>query len=390
MDLLKIQYIETNLIGAAILIIILAYIIRIRNDPDMTNQKYFSDMLISNAVILLSDVAIYLMRYHATPLLFVLNHIACIVYFSSHSVFGYFWFKYTAKALFPERCYGIAARIITFAPVILCTALSVASPFNGLIYSLTDENRYMRGNLIYMATAFSFAYWIGSIVITVKEIVKPTRARSRTICATLLIFPIPTVIGSFLQYKFYGLSITWICPAVSSLILFLNLQNTQISHDNLTGLYNRRFIDRQLSWEVAHLRKADYRLFLIMLDIDRFKSINDEYGHTVGDEALTNVSDILKKVCGASYFAGRFGGDEFLIIGHVKSEYEVKALIEQIDKMTELYCGPTSPYKLSVSTGYRLYSRNDSITPYSIISETDKEMYESKRKKALEKQHAES
>jgi GGDEF domain-containing protein len=129
-------------------------------------------------------------------------------------------------------------------------------------------------------------YLVFSTVFVLREYRHPSRGREKDEYWTLLIFPIFIAAGNILQMSFYGLSIVWLCAAISVLILFIDMQNDQLSQDKLTGVYNRGLINAQLIWEVEHLHSSNDLLMAAMFDIDHFKSINDRYGHLSGDEAL--------------------------------------------------------------------------------------------------------
>lgn len=118
----------------------------------------------------------------------------------------------------------------------------------------------------------------------------------------------------------------WVCAALSLLVLFINLQNYQLSHDVLTGLFNRRQTNKQIRWEIRHLADAEHLLCAMMLDVDRFKSINDRFGHLAGDQALREIAETVKASCRECDFVARLGGDEFFILSHVKSREECSAL----------------------------------------------------------------
>lgn len=93
-----------------------------------------------------------------------------------------------------------------------------------------------------------------------------------------------------------------------------NRINTLINKDELTGLFNRRYIDQKLDEAIKYSREVEEDLCLILYDIDHFKKINDNYGHQVGDQVLKHISKIIVDNIGENNYAGRFGGEEFLVI----------------------------------------------------------------------------
>jgi two-component system cell cycle response regulator len=84
--------------------------------------------------------------------------------------------------------------------------------------------------------------------------------------------------------------------------------------DSLTGVYNRRYIDRRLREEVARARRQDYRISVMYIDIDHFKLVNDTVGHQGGDEVLREVAARIKAELRLSDALGRFGGEEFVVL----------------------------------------------------------------------------
>jgi len=87
-----------------------------------------------------------------------------------------------------------------------------------------------------------------------------------------------------------------------------------IFEDELTGLYNRRYLHHHLQFKVPWNDPEDHPLSLIMIDVDYFKEINDTYGHNMGDEALMWIAHILKDVCGDEAIPVRYAGDEFVVL----------------------------------------------------------------------------
>lgn len=100
--------------------------------------------------------------------------------------------------------------------------------------------------------------------------------------------------------------------------------------DPLTKLYNRAHFDEVINLIVKHQRKADIDFVLVIADIDYFKSINDTYGHQVGDEALISIAKILKNSLREDDLVARWGGEEFVIMLKNVTLDEAKAIIEKV------------------------------------------------------------
>jgi diguanylate cyclase (GGDEF)-like protein len=94
----------------------------------------------------------------------------------------------------------------------------------------------------------------------------------------------------------------------------LALAETRAASDTLTGLPNRRSADEALKRMLAHGGRTLAPLALVLLDLDRFKHVNDTYGHDRGDRVLAMVGSVLRSVLRASDFAARFGGEEFIVL----------------------------------------------------------------------------
>jgi diguanylate cyclase (GGDEF)-like protein len=208
------------------------------------------------------------------------------------------------------------------------------------------------------------------------------RNREKSLYLSLLIFPFPIIIGTVVQLLNYGLSVIWIFIAISLLIIFIDLQNRQLSRDSLTGLYNRRQTNKQLDWEIKHITSSDC-LYSMMIDVDRFKAINDEHGHSIGDLALITVAGILTKSTPKEAFISRYGGDEFVVIGHVKKPGDVNCIIETITKGVETFTAENPlTYTLSLSIGYATFNgKEKDLSIDRILSAADREMYKLKATK---------
>ena len=178
----------------------------------------------------------------------------------------------------------------------------------------------------------------------------------------------------------YGLSLIWISTTISMLMIFVNIQNQQINTDSLTGLNNRLQFDKYLYFKTKDTNSKDV-LSLIMIDVDKFKQINDTHGHLAGDKALVCVGELLKKSCkNKNVFISRYGGDEFAIIYQTRQLANVHKLIALIQQNIQAYnMSNNEVFNLSLSIGFAIWKRNYSID--TLISLADDSMYQIKRKK---------
>jgi len=131
------------------------------------------------------------------------------------------------------------------------------------------------------------------------------------------------------------------------------------SHDPLTGLYNREALENVLKAEVARVRLSNSVLSVIFLDVDNFKTINDTHGHQFGDEILKKIGEIIKNSVRERDIVARYGGDEFVILLHARTDLEPKIIANRIKERIEREFHPCN---LSVSYGIAIAGK-DGSTP---------------------------
>ena len=151
--------------------------------------------------------------------------------------------------------------------------------------------------------------------------------------------------------------------------------------DSLTTLYNRRYFD-EVSETIFHLAsRNDGDLCSIMVDIDKFKTINDTYGHTSGDIVLRKISNIFKKSLRKSDFICRYGGEEFVILLPETNKRNALLIAEEIRQKIESYTFILSEKKLlhcTVSLGVSNYQKQNDTSVLAIINRADKALYMAK------------
>jgi diguanylate cyclase (GGDEF)-like protein len=149
--------------------------------------------------------------------------------------------------------------------------------------------------------------------------------------------------------------------------------------DMLTGLANRMELLEKLEIEQARSERSGSAYSLLYIDIDRFKSLNDAYGHHVGDEALRLVAEILRESSREADVAARIGGDEFILLLPDTDEESCAVLIERIENATKQAFDEKS-WQIAVSIGKATKVGKTKNVDW-VIQLADEQMYETKRAK---------
>ncbi|MEK7741849.1 MAG: GGDEF domain-containing protein, partial [Nitrospirota bacterium] len=151
--------------------------------------------------------------------------------------------------------------------------------------------------------------------------------------------------------------------------------------DGLTGIFNRRHIMTRFNEEFERTRRLKKNMGCIMIDIDRFKSINDEFGHLVGDEVLREVSVRIKNSIRIYDVLGRYGGEEFLILLPDTDFDNTRSLAERIREnvKADMFLATDMPLHIhiTISSGIARMTDGDSSID-DIIKRADEGLYKAK------------
>ncbi len=152
----------------------------------------------------------------------------------------------------------------------------------------------------------------------------------------------------------------------------------EIYMDSLTGVYNKRYLNKRIKKEYSKVGRYGIRSSLIFLDIDHFKKINDNYSHEAGDYILKSIGRIIKKQVKKSDIVFRYGGEEFIIITPYSSSPEAAVLAHKIRKTIEgtSFRFLKNNFKITVSAGAASISSSNSSS--QALDRADKAMYYSK------------
>ena len=145
--------------------------------------------------------------------------------------------------------------------------------------------------------------------------------------------------------------------------------------DPLTGLSNRRVAEERLASEAARSERYGHPLTVISFDLDKFKQINDTYGHPAGDQVLKEFSRRLNSAVRKSDTAARMGGDEFLILLPECDSSRVQMLLDRLRPMETEYSGTKIPIRFSA--GWVAYEKGETMAQF--LERADRVLYAEKR-----------
>jgi diguanylate cyclase (GGDEF)-like protein len=142
-------------------------------------------------------------------------------------------------------------------------------------------------------------------------------------------------------------------------------------YDPLTGLYNRRFAEQRLRAEIARAERRGLSMTVVLLDLNDFKTINDGYGHLVGDHVLKEFAKCLSHATRGSDLAVRWGGDEFMLLLLDCEVEQLSVVLKRLEGFAVVVHGKTLP--VSFSLGWKAFEPGDSLE--SLIEKADRDLY---------------
>lgn len=360
--------IDASIISLIILIIIYIQTYQ-RADKVFFQNKTFVHLIQTNIfLIIINLLVVYLDGMTGISKCFV-NGLSATLFLIEPLV-PIFWIKYISYQIYKDEVCVKKCQIIINVIFTLNAILSLVSLHTGWFFYIDPLNIYSRGDyfwihiiFLYFLVGFSMCF----IIINKNKIEKSS-------FYPLMMFPLPPTIGAIIQLQNYGVSYSWDGVMISLLIIYFNIQDHNLNTDYLTGVYNRRQLDRFMKSKIRASTNDSFGA--IIIDLNNFKAINDSYGHDIGDEALLDAVRIIKKSLRVNDFLARFGGDEFFIIMDVNDYLLLKKVVKRIkDCANNFNASSQKPYKISFSIGYDVYNPVLKLSADEFFKHIDKLMY---------------
>lgn len=361
--------------GIGIILMVFLLFTRIENIEKRFAGDIIFDTMIWITIIGCSlEILTFVIDGRTFPFSRVLSYLTNSLCFIGTCSVGFLWCLYVDFRIFNNAGRVCRRAKVLALPLILDIVLNIVNLSGcGIIFTVSEENVYQRGSLVLVVYVVLFFYFIYSI-----WLVEYSRKSGIHISfLPVYYFVIPCMVGTIVQGLCYGITVGWTSVAVAFLFVYVETQSRNAFMDELSGLYNRRYMDCILSQMKRNTRNVIYGL---MIDVNNFKNINDVYGHSKGDDAIRNIGRILMNSVPDNGTVIRYAGDEFIILLRTDDEKTVRDTIQRVEKNAETFNDlHTEPYVISFAIGYsRLDVSSGDVEKF--LSAMDEKMYEAKRR----------
>ena len=371
-------YLEINIVS-----IILVALVHYKTSglTKMVSQRNFTMAIDAQMVFFVSDTLFAMMFFGLFPQIPALEMLAKEVYFMSTSLLCFFWFLYfehiqESPFVRSRRRVWISSALVWISGILLFINL-----FTGICFRVDADGAYERGPAFILLYLLSYPYVFFTCIRAFTRLFKRQYYSQRKMLIKLALFPIAPAIAGLIQFFAPELPVACAALSIATLIIYMDWTEEMISVDPLTHLNNRKMIDYY--YEQWHDNKEDNAaLYLLLVDANRFKSINDTYGHLEGDKALIRIADAMRLALrghNRRFNIARYGGDEFVILIWDENEVAIENLKARISRtLHRLNKEAGSPYELSVCIGSEKASHDTSLK--DLIELADEHLYAEKEK----------
>ena len=355
--------------------------------------KYWSDQRSSNSAserwlhtalvgFLISFISNFLFTLvnRVFPPIFLTRHASWLLKTAYHIMlcYGVFaWCGYADTECRGELFTNRKKVMISAIPLGLMVALIISNLWTHALFTI-EERGYNRGVLFQVEMGVLVAITTVFSVRLVKSSLSETDPIKRGHMRLVASFPLCLLVAWLLTQVGESFPIISVAITIELLCLYMGTSTQQISMDKLTQVNNRQNLLSFLEYKVINHTE---KLFLFMMDLDYFKTINDTYGHLEGDDALIRAAKALKLSCGDDFrrrpYIARYGGDEFIVVIE-SSKQEADRLLENIHtNLKALNDESHKPYTLAFSIGVGEY--HPGMDANAMIEAADSELYKIKR-----------
>ena len=332
-----------------------------------TEDKLFTIMMLGVMLGCFMEAFSYALDGHVFTGARALNYIANTYLFTANLLLPFCVLMYVELSFggsFATIRKKYKPQIIIGIIMLLSNVVNFFIPIN---YWITEMNVYERRPFGYIFYGVILFYCISALIMTRRY----EKAGGTKSFINIYLFLFPILLGAGLQFMFYGLSLAWLAAAVGLMGLYMMQLNETAYIDPLVEAYNRQYLNHVLSSWISRGRSFAG----VMIDIDYFKSINDSFGHSEGDQALKDLTKILHDARTGNEMVFRFAGDEFIVLQLADTTAGLLSYMDRVDAALAEHNSQDRLHPISISYGVSFFDDGDIDT---FMKEMDQKMYEMK------------
>jgi len=371
-------YVEANVVCIILFAIMLFR--EIGTVGRQTKQIFFINNVISYMLYFTSDIFWVMMLHDVLPRTQISSSIVNFANAVFLTAIAVFWFIYIEISQNAKYIKNVKKRIIISIPVAL-HIITMAVLFLFFPSAVLKEDFTLTDTYYFLFIATPTLYIIASSICSFSRAFKKENyavRRQYLVCAA---YPLVIVFFGVVHTLFFNGVLFCFGVTINMIYIYIISLNDQVSIDELTHLNNRTQLKKYLAAE--HGRGSERtEHYVLMIDLNKFKQINDQFGHVEGDMALRRTADALKIACSflsVRSFIARYGGDEFIMIIKTDDEEAIKALCANIkNTLVRLNKEANPGYDLTASIGYASYI-GDLKSFQGALAKADEALYEDKK-----------
>ncbi|RSK25800.1 GGDEF domain-containing protein [Bacillus sp. HMF5848] len=353
-------------IFALMILIVLYLFIRMRSKIESFGKMLLRMILIASAVAIVIEPLTWIFDGMQFVGAFFLEYLTNFILFMMGPLLGGLMLAYVDYCIFKDpkrilkRRFYQDVSILTFAALIV----NIFYPFYFHVNPVT--NSFSSGEykwIHYVVLASLYIYMLFFVIKNRK------RTKLYIVSIFVLFFMLP-IIGMLVQLIDSKLYFSWTSIVLGILVAYIFLETSSTEVDYLTKVYNRHSYESYLK----HLIETDKKFAVIFIDIDKFKDINDQHGHDIGDQVLIVFAQVLGKVFHSNSLVFRLGGDEFIVVVEstdTNADY-------YISKIQALLKDNPLKYMNQLRFSYGCQQYSEKMTIDELYIKVDKEMYANK------------
>jgi len=241
----------------------------------------------------------------------------------------------------------------------------------GYYFYISKDNVYIQGSFYILQLFISYL----PIILILIDVSLAPKYIKRNQVFLIMFFVIITAIGGAIDIMLRTTNLIWPCITGAVLYMYFFLLRSDAKIDSLTGIGNRNNFYEYIN--MLSMQSAERKYAFVKIDLNQLGKINDAFGNLEGDNALKDLSTIIKICIRHTDFAARYGGDEFILI--IGAENNIQRIIDRIIEQINFHNEKNSkPYKLSINYTYDIYTTNTGNSIQDFLAYLDSKIQKNK------------